>query len=155
MKILTIIRKTVASACVYFTAAEFIILAVAEMFSLTSPAEGGSVRMFLSLGSTALIFLACLLFSLLNLVWRLDLSLTVRTVLHFTGSLLIWALVFIIIPGVYTDTAQIIARTIVFALLYAVIGAAALIVHVIKRNRASDASEYTPAYSANDKRQGE
>ncbi len=146
MKILNEIKKTLCSACVYFTAAEFVILTIAEIFSLTAPTDGGSIKMFLSLGSTALIFLTCLFMSALNLVWRLRMSLTLRTLLHFVGTLLAWTLVFIVIPGVYTDTTRIIARVGIFLVLYVFIGLIALAAYLINARRTNDKTEYSPAF---------
>ncbi len=153
MKLFSIIKNTLRSACVYFTAAEFLILVAAETLSLTASASGSPVRMFLSLKSTVLVFAACLFMSLLNLIWRLDLSLTLRTLFHFMGSLAVWSVIFIVIPKAYTDTAQIIVRCGVFAVIYAVVGLIALIVHSVKVRRATEKTDYEPSFGDRPKAQ--
>ncbi len=146
MKLFSTIKSSLCSACVYFTVAEFLILTVAEALSLTASASGSPVQLFLSLESTVLVFAACLFISLLNLVWRIDLSLTLRTLFHFIGSLAVWSVVFIVIPKVYDDVAQIIVRCGVFAVLYAVVGLIALAIHAQKVRRASEKTDYEPSF---------
>ena len=129
-------KKILYNACLYFTVAIFVILLMADL------AEISSTYSFLSLGSTALVFLACLLMSALNTVWKLDYSPAVRVLIHFTGSFVIYGIVFILIPKVYTNASQLVIRTAVFVMLYLLIAFIAAIVSGIKRNRRSDNMEY-------------
>lgn len=136
------IKKIISDACVYFTAAEFVILLAATGFSEMNPASGGGIAMFLSLGSAALIFLACLIMSALNLVFRLDLSTATKLMIHFIGSLIAFGVVFIIIPGVWNDFGAIFVRLGIFAVIYAVIAGIVGIVASVKNNRKADDLEY-------------
>lgn len=136
------IGKIISDACVYFTAAEFAVLLIATGFAELDPAAGGGAAKFLSLGSAALILLACLIMSALNLVFRLDLSGSVRLLLHFIGSLIAFGVVFIIIPGAWNDFAAIFVRLGAFVVVYAVIAAIAVIVKSVKNNRRADELEY-------------
>ena len=136
------IKKIISDACVYFTAAEFVILLVATGFSEMNPESGGGIAMFLSLGSAALIFLACLIMSALNLVFRLDLSTATKVMIHFIGSLIAFGVVFIIIPGVWNDFGAIFVRLGIFAVIYAVIAGIAGIVASVKNNKKADELEY-------------
>lgn len=147
MKIYKTLKKIISDACVYYTAAEFAVLLIATGFSETSPEAGGGVGMFLSLGASALIFLACLIMSALNLVFRLDLSLALRILIHFIGSLAAYAVVFIIIPGVWNDFTAIFVRLSVFAVLYVIIALIALLVRSIIINRRADELEYESQFS--------
>ncbi len=136
------LKQTLYSACLYFTITEFILLAIATGFKQLSPEDGGAFGLFLSLGSTSLIFLACLIMALLNLIFRTGYSISVRILLHFIGSLAAFSLVFIIIPGAWRDVAQIIIRLIVFAAIYLIIAFVALIVGSIRRNKHTEEFEY-------------
>ena len=136
------IKKILSDACVYFTVAEFVLLFIATGFSEIDPSSGGGVAMFLSLGSSALIFAACLIMSALNLVFRLELGTAVKVLIHFIGSLIAYSVVFIIIPGVWNDFGAIFVRLGVFAVIYAVIAAIAGIIASIKNNRKADDLEY-------------
>lgn len=136
------IKKIISDACVYFTTAEFVILLVATGFSEMNPSSGGGIAMFLSLGSAALIFLACLIMSALNLVFRLDLSTATKVMIHFIGSLIAFGVVFIIIPGVWNDFGAIFVRLGIFAVIYAVIAGIAGIVASVKNNKKADELEY-------------
>lgn len=147
MKIYKTLKKIISDACVYYTAAEFAVLLIAAGFSEMSPEAGGGVGMFLSLGASALIFLACLIMSALNLVFRLDLSLALRILIHFIGSLAAYAVVFIIIPGVWNDFTAIFVRLSVFAVLYVIIALIALLVRSVIINRRADELEYESQFS--------
>ena len=136
------IGKIISDACVYFTAAEFAVLVIAAGFAELDPASGGGAGKFLSLGSAALILLACLIMSALNLVFRLELSGSIKVMLHFIGSLIAFGVVFIIIPGAWTDFGAIFVRLGVFIVVYAVIAAIAVIVNSVKKNRKADELEY-------------
>ena len=136
------IKKILSDACVYFTAAEFLILLIATGFSEIDPTSGGGVGKFLSLGSAALIFAACLIMSALNLVFRLDFSTAVKVLIHFIGSLIAYSVVFIVIPGVWNNFGAIFVRLGVFAVIYAVIAGIAGIVASVKKNRKADDLEY-------------
>lgn len=142
MKFMKEIKKILSDACVYFTASEFVLLAVAAAFGQTSPEKGGTVGRFLSLGAAGMIFAACLMMSALNLVFRLGLSGTLKVLIHFTGSLIAFSLVFIVIPKAYADFGAIFVRLGIFAVLYAVIAVIVLIVRGIAANRRSDDLEY-------------
>lgn len=142
MNIIKKIKKIISDACVYFTAAIFAVIGIATVFLKLAPEQGSMVDKFLGLGSAALIFLACLIMSALNLVWRLDYSLAVRTLIHFIGAFVSYALIFIVIPGVYTNTAQVAVRSIVFVILYLLIAFVVFLAGSIKRNRRSDDMEY-------------
>lgn len=136
------IKKILSDACVYFTVAEFVLLLIATGYSEINPSSGGGVAMFLSLGSSALIFLACLIMSALNLVFRLDLSTATKVMIHFIGSLIAYGVVFIIIPGAYNDFGAIFVRLGVFVVIYAVIAGIAGIVASVKNNKKADELEY-------------
>ena len=136
------IKKIISDACVYFTAAEFLLLLIATGFSEIDPSSGGGAAMFLSLGSSALIFAACLIMSALNLVFRLEFSTAIKVLIHFIGSLIAYTVVFIIIPGVWNDFGAIFVRLGVFAVIYAVIASVAGIVNSVKINRRADELEY-------------
>ena len=125
MKFMKEIKKILSDACVYFTASEFVLLAVAAAFGQTSPEKGGTVGRFLSLGAAGMIFAACLMM-----------------LIHFTGSLIAFSLVFIVIPKAYSDFGAIFVRLGIFAVLYAVIAVIVLIVRGIAANRRSDDLEY-------------
>lgn len=146
MNVLKKLKQILYSACLYFTAAEFLILIIASAFNNIAPENGGTAGKFLSLGSAALIFAACIIVAALNLVWRLDYSISVRVLLHFVGCLIAWIMITIIIPGVYTDIAQIIVRSLIFAVLYLVIAFIVFIINSIKKNRNTEDLEYEPKF---------
>ena len=131
-------KKVIYNACLYFTIAIFFVLVIANAASLATATE------FLSLSSTALIFLACLAISALNLVWKSDYSTSVRLLIHFTGSLLSYALIYILIPGksVYTNLSQVVIRAAFFVIPYLVIAFIILLVGSIFKNRRSEDMEY-------------
>ena len=80
--------------------------------------------------------------SLLNLVWHLDYSVTLKVLIHFIGALVAYALVFVVIPGIYSDMAQVVVRLLLFALLYVIIAFIALIVGSIRKNRRTEGLDY-------------
>lgn len=136
------LKKTIYSACLYFTAAEFFILLMATAFSDMEPQNGGTAGMFLGLGSAALIFAACFIMALLNAVWRLEYSTPIKILIHFIGTLIAYSLLFIIIPGVGTNVAQVIARLVVLLVLYFIVAFIILIVNSVKKNRRTEQLEY-------------
>lgn len=142
MNIMKTIKQIIGSACTYFTAAQFFLLLIATGYSEIAPEDGGTTALYLSLGSAALIFLACLIMAALNLVWRLDYSISLRMLIHFLGSLAAFAVVFIIIPGVYDSIAQILVRSLVFTAIYMIIAFIVLITNSIRNNRRTEDFEY-------------
>ena len=98
--------------------------------------------MYLGLGSAALIFAACLIMALLNAVWRLEYSTPIKILIHFIGTLIAYSLLFIIIPGVGTNVAQVIARLVVLVVLYFIVAFIILIVNSIRKNRRTEDLEY-------------
>lgn len=142
MNIFKKLKKILSDACVYFTAAEFLLLFAASSYSKISPESGGGVGMFLSLGSSALILLACIIMSSLNLTFKLDLSAALRLLIHFLGSLAAFGLVFVIIPGVWNDLTAIFVRLGIFAVLYLVIAFIVIIIRSIGLNRRTEELEY-------------
>ncbi len=142
MCIMKKIKQVILNACLYFTASEFLILIIANVFNQLAPSEGGTAGKFLSLSAAALIFFACIAVSALNLILRSDYSLSVRLVIHFLGCLAVWTLVTVIIPGAYTNAMQITVRLLLFAVLYLLIAFAVLIINSIVRNRRSEGKEY-------------
>jgi hypothetical protein len=147
MNILKKFNKILRDACVYFTASEFFLLLVATGYSEISPESGGGIGFFLSLGSSALIFLACLIMSALNLTFKLDLSMALRLLIHFIGSLIAFGVVFILIPGIWNDFTAIFVRLGVFAVIYLVIAFVVMIVRSIQKNRKTDELEYESQFS--------
>ncbi len=141
-------KKIIYNMCLYFTAAEFFILLVSTALSEISPEQGGTVGMFLSLGSSVLLLLACFIMSALNLIWRLEYKAPVKILLHFFGTLVAYSFIFIIIPGAYTRAAQIFARLFVFAVLYLVIAFTVLVVSSIKKIRKSEKTEYEAQFGS-------
>lgn len=133
---LNALKKIIYSACLYFTVAIFLILSIANIARLSS------VNSFLSLSSTALVFFACIVMSALNLIWKLDYSLGVRTLLHFFGSFATYSIIFVLIPKVYTDPSQIMVRSAVFAIVYLFVAFTVMIVWSIRKNRRSENMEY-------------
>ncbi len=142
MNIFKTVKQIIYSTCLYFTAAEFIILIAADVIRQADAQVGGEVSSFLSLGSAGLILLACFLLSALNLIWKLDYSTAVKLLLHFIGALAVFAVIFVIIPGVYTDMAQLIVRVLFFAVIYFIVAFIALIVGSIRKNRRTEELDY-------------
>ena len=142
MNIIKTIRKIIGDACTYFTAAQFFLLLIVTGYREIAPQDGGTAALYLSLGSAALIFAACLIMSALNLVWRLDYSVSLRILIHFIGSLIAFAVVFIIIPGVWNNIAQILVRSLVFTAVYLIIMFIVLIVNSILNNKRTETFEY-------------
>ena len=139
-------KKIIYNMCLYFTAAEFFILLISTALSEISPGQGGTVSMFLSLGSSALLLLACFIISALNLIWKTRCKTPIKILVHFFGTLIAYAFIFIVIPGAYTNAAQIFARLFVFAAIYLVIAFAVLVVSSIRKIRKSEKSEYKPQF---------
>ena len=129
-------KNTLLNACLYFTVAIFIILILAEV------AELSSAFSFLSLSSTAMVFVACFLISVLNFVWKLEYSASVRTLIHFTCTFAVYGLLFIIIPGAYKMASQLAARSVIFVVAYVLIAFIVLLISSIRKNRRSDDMEY-------------
>ena len=142
MNIFKTVKQIIYSTCLYFTAAEFVILIAAAAIRQIDAQSGGEVGSFLSLGSAGLILLACFLMSALNLIWKLDYSTPVKLLLHFIGALAAFAVIFVIIPGVYTDMAQLIVRVLIFAVLYFIVAFIVLIVNSIRKNRRTEELDY-------------
>ncbi len=145
--ILNKLKQALSNACIYFTAAQFLLLMLASAFSSIDPQSGGTVGMYLKLSSAALIFAACLIMAALNFVFELDYSLSVRLLFHFLGSLAAYTVVFIIIPGAWQDFAAILVRLAVFAGLYLLIALLVLLVDSILKNRRTDSFEYDEQFS--------
>lgn len=141
MNFLKAIKKTLYSACVYFTIAEFVILAIATGYNDLAPKDGGTAGMFLSLGSSALIFLACFIIAAFNFVWNLKYSTSIKLIIHFFGTLAAWSVFFIIVPKAY-DAAQLTARIFVFVALYLIVALVVLIVNSLRKARKSEKLEY-------------
>lgn len=148
MNIFKNLKQILYSACLYFTAAEFMILIIASAYNDLAPTSGGTAGKFLSLGSTSLIFTACLIVAALNLIWKLDYSTSVKILFHFVGCLVAWCVITIIIPGVYNEISQIIVRSLIFAVIYLVIAFIVLIIKSIKKNRRSEELEYEPKFGS-------
>ena len=146
MQLMKTFKQVLYNACLYFTAAEFLLLFIATGYKEMNPTAGGTAGMFLSLGSTALIFLACLIMSGLNLIFRLDYSISVRVLLHFIGSLIAYVIVFVLIPGAF-DVAQIIVRVLVFAVIYLIIAFIALIISSLLKNKTTEKFEYESQFN--------
>ncbi len=142
MNFLKNLKQIVYSACLYFTVAEFIILITATIMGYTAPEDGEAVGKFLNLSVSALLLLFAFVMSSLNLIWKADLPGAVKVLLHFIGSFATYTVLFIIIPGVYANVAQVIARTGIFAAAYFIIAFAVLLVSTIRKNRLADKSEY-------------
>ncbi len=142
MNFLKYIKKTVLNACFYFTLAEFAILITATLMQRLSPEVGGTAVMFLNLGSTSLILLACLILSALNFIWRLEYSPSVKVLVHFFGMLAAYTLVFIVIPRTFSSAARTVALIALYAGIYLVVGLIVLVINSIRRNRRSDKLEY-------------
>lgn len=140
------IYKIISNACIYFTVAEFVILLIATGYSEIDPQSGGSVTMFLSLGSAALIFLAAFIMSAMNLVFKLDFSTPIKIMIHFIGSLVAYSFVFIMIPKAYNDFGAIFVRLGLFIVIYAVFLAIYGIVSSIKANKKADELEYSSQF---------
>lgn len=140
MNKLKTVKKILTSSCIYFTVALFGIFLGAKMSNVAAS--------FLSFGPAAIVYLACLIMAALNRVWKLEYSVGVRLLIHFIGSLITFALLFIIVPGkaVYTNLAQVVIRAGLFAILYFVIALIALIIASIRKNRRSDDLEYEPQF---------
>ena len=126
----------------YFTAAEFFILIIASAYSASAPEKGGAVGQFLNLRAAALIFASCLIFSALNLIFKLELSVPVKVFLHFAGSLLAFSIIFIFIPNAYSDFGAMFVRLGLFAIVYAVIAVIVFIVRAVQGRNRSDELEY-------------
>lgn len=142
MNLLKKLKQLVYSACLYFTVAEFIILIAAAAFSQTSPESGGEVGKFLSLSSASLVLLGAFIMSAINFVWKLEYSTPVKVLIHFICSFAAFAILFIIIPGIYGDTSQIIVRCAVFAALYFIIAFIIMIINSIIQNKRANKQEY-------------
>ena len=151
MKIFNTVKKVIYSACLYFTAATFIIVALVSSVDVSGTANGSTASLFLTLGGAAMIFAACLAMSLLNLVWHLRFPTPVNAAIHFVGALTVWAVMFVVIPGVYSDSSMVIVRMGIFVVLYAVIGLIALVVNLIKKIRLNNASEYEEQFTKSKK----
>ncbi len=136
------LKQIIYSACLYFTAAEFAILIFANVMGLTSPETGKEVVNFLNLSSSAVLLLFAFVMSALNLIWKAELSGAVKVLIHFIGSFATYAVLFIIIPGVYGNMAQIVVRGGLFAAAYFIVAFAVLIVSTVKRNRKANREEY-------------
>mgnify|MGYP000885552112 CR=1 FL=1 len=80
--------------------------------------------------------------SVLNLTFKLDLSFSLRLLIHFIGSLFAYGIVFIIIPGAWNDFSSIFVRLGVFAVIYFVIAFIAVIVRSVRNNRRAEELEY-------------
>ena len=146
MTIMKTLKQVLYSACLYYTIVEFFLLFVATGFKEMNAEAGGGVGLFLSLGSSALIFLACLIMSGLNLIFRLDYSMSVRVLLHFIGSLIAFTIVFILIPGAF-DVAQIMVRMLVFAAVYLIIAFVALFINGMLSNKKTEKFEYESQFT--------
>lgn len=136
------IKSIFTNACIFFTVSEFVLLAIAAGFSQLAPESGGGLSAFLKLGPTALIFLACFIMSALNLIFELELSGSIKLVLHFIGSLTAYSVVFIVIPGAWRSLGAMLARLFAFAVLYLVIAVTVSAVRGAKARKISDESEY-------------
>lgn len=147
MNIWKFIKKTVLNACFYFTVAEFAILITATLLQKLSPEDGTTAVMFLNLGSTSLIFLACIILSALNFIWRLDYSGVVKVLIHFFGMLAAYALIFIVIPQAFGDAARVISLIALYTGIYLVVGLIVLVINSIRKNRRSDKLEYEAQFS--------
>ena len=141
-------KKIIYNMCLYFTAAEFFVLLISAGFSEISPEQGGTVGMFLSLGSSALLLLACLVMSVLNLIWKTEYKKPIKILFHFLGTLVAYSFIFIVIPRAYTSAPQIFARLFVFAVIYLVIAFVVLVISSIKKIKKSERTEYEAQFGS-------
>ena len=140
MNVFKFLKKTVLNACFYFTSAIFLILIVCATFMGDELYMSVAVPRILS--SAALVFSACLIISALNFIWQLQYSKIAQWLLHFSGSLIAYSFVFILIPGFYNDISQVLVRTGVFTALYLIAAFTVLIVSSIRKTRRTEKLEY-------------
>lgn len=149
MKFFKNLKQIVYSACLYFTAAEFAILIFANAMGLTSSQGGKELVNFLNLSSSAVILLFAFLMSALNLIWKTKLAGAVKVMIHFIGSFATYFVLFIVIPGVYGNMAQIVVRSGLFAAAYFIIAFIVLIASTVKRNMQADRDGYENKFEKN------
>ncbi len=142
MNALKFIKKTVMDACVYFTAAEFSLIIFVTLVQKFAAEDGGTAVMFLNLGATVLIFLACFCLAALNFIWRLKCSTVVRVLIHYIGMLAVFSLVFIVIPHAWDNTIRVVVIIVAYTLVYLIVGLIAMVINSIRKKRASDNLEY-------------
>ena len=142
MNALKFIKKAVTNACVYFTISEFALLILITLVQKFAAENGGTAVMFLNLGATALIFLACLCLAALNFVWKLNCSVTARIFIHYFGMLAAFSLVFIVIPRAWDNPIRVAVIIGAYTVIYLIIGLIAAVINSIKRNRKSEEIEY-------------
>lgn len=139
MNILKTIKNTLRSSCVYFVAAEFLILILAALFPEIAPNKLDVADL---LATFLPIFISCVVVAAFNLVWRLNYSMSIKFIVHFFGMLIAYSIIFIIIPKAYTYVPQFIARLAVFIVIYIVVAFAVFIIRSIKKSHSSEALEY-------------
>ena len=142
------IKHIFSSACVFFTLAEFLLLAIVTVIEQTDPSAGGEAVRYLSLSSAALIFVGCLLLASLNQIFSTELSMPVKLCFHFLGTLVAFFLLFVVIPGVLSNPGAVIARLGLFTGAYFVIALIVLIVNSIRKNKKSAELEYESQFSS-------
>ncbi len=140
------LKQLVYSACLYFTAAEFVVLIAAALFYETAPENGGEVVKFLNLSSAASILLCAFIMSALNFIWKLNYGTAAKVFIHFVGSLAAFSILFIIVPGVWDNMAQIFVRLGIFAVIYFIIAFIVMITHSIVENKRANKLDYTDKF---------
>ena len=155
MNILKKIKQTVYSACLYFTVIEFTVIilgtiingiyndasANGTLVSDSVVSGGGQLSGFLSLGSAAAIFFACLVIASLKLVWALDYSRSVKIIIHYLCSLVALIPVFLIAVGT-SDFARLLTCVLIFTVIYAICVFISTLISNIRRAKRTEELEY-------------
>ncbi len=144
-KIFKEMGKIIYNSCLYFTVAAFVLLIAAvttgDVGTVTSHGQNVTSYQYL-IGTTSLLFLGCFTMSVLNLIWKLRYSMTVKLLLHFLCALAAYIIIFVWLHGRYSTMEQILVRVLLFVVVYFVIAFAALIIGSIRKNRKAEKLEY-------------
>ncbi len=144
-KVFKEIGKIIYNACLYFTVAAFILMISAvtmgDVGTTTTTGQNVTSYQYL-IGTMSLLFLGCFAMSVLNLIWKLRYSVTVKLLLHFLCALAAYIVIFVWLHGRYSTMEQILVRVLLFVVVYFVIAFAALIIGSIRKNRKAEKLEY-------------
>ena len=139
------IGKIIYNACLYFTVAAFLLLigavTLGDVGTATTTGQNVTSYQYL-IGTMSLLFLGCFTMSVLNLIWKLRYSVTVKLLLHFLCALAAYIVIFVWLHGRYSTMEQILVRVLLFVVVYFVAAFIALIIGSFRKNKKAEKLEY-------------
>lgn len=135
-----ILNNIIYPACAYFTIGMFITSAVSTIASQSNLAA--------TLGFMGMLFLFCLVISLLNRLFKTKLPMAAKVGLHFLGTTAAFVVVFILFSEYYKKGSSAVFITVLFMLIYALILAVVMLIYSLRSKSENSNQEYDSQFGA-------